>query len=183
MKLYTTLNLLREHCACTEDYETLLRAVGLHFPKDDHIDLLTVLESNGLDDALWCLRATTEDSKSVSVSFSIFCAESVLPIWEKHYPNDDRPRKAIEAAKSGDAAYAASCAAYAAYTASRAADVADAARAAAHAANATRAPAYTAANDARAAYAAARAAAVDARAADAYALKQDQITKLKELLS
>jgi hypothetical protein len=28
------------------------------------------------------------------------CAESVLPLFEKKYPNDDRPRKAIEAARA-----------------------------------------------------------------------------------
>ena len=27
------------------------------------------------------------------------CAEIALPIYERHYPNDDRPRKAIEAAR------------------------------------------------------------------------------------
>jgi hypothetical protein len=33
------------------------------------------------------------------VSYAVFAAELVLPVWEKQYPNDDRPRKAIEAAK------------------------------------------------------------------------------------
>lgn len=28
------------------------------------------------------------------------CAERVLPLFEEHYPEDDRPRKAIEAARS-----------------------------------------------------------------------------------
>jgi len=33
------------------------------------------------------------------VSYAVFAAEQVLPFYEKKYPNDDRPRKAIEAAK------------------------------------------------------------------------------------
>ena len=33
------------------------------------------------------------------VSYAVYAAELVLPIWEKKYPNDKRPRKAIEAAK------------------------------------------------------------------------------------
>jgi hypothetical protein len=33
-------------------------------------------------------------------SIAVFAAERVLPIFEKRYPNDDRPRKAIESAKA-----------------------------------------------------------------------------------
>ena len=94
-------------------------------------------------------------------------AERVLHIYESKHPNDDRPRKAIEAARSANNAYAAFVAAYAAraasadaasasaaaraaYAAAYAADAYDAARAAADAAYA----AYAAARAARAAYAA-----------------------------
>src|SRR3990167_9839814 len=37
--------------------------------------------------------------KKDSVLFSIFAARQVLKIYEDKYPNDDRPRKAIEAAE------------------------------------------------------------------------------------
>jgi hypothetical protein len=72
-------------------------------------------------------------------------AESVLHIYEKAYPGDNRPRLAIEAARSGNkeaadaAAYAARAAANAAYAAAYAAyaaaadDAANAAYAAAYA--------------------------------------------------
>ena len=66
-------------------------------------------------------------TKEDSVELAIFAAEQVIDIFEKKVPGDDRPRKAIEAAKAylaavkaGDknaAAYAAK-AAYAAYAAS-----------------------------------------------------------------
>jgi hypothetical protein len=100
--------------------------------------------------------------------FAILCAESVLKYFENKYPKDDRPRRAIEAAKgylkhptadaadAADATYAAARAAYAA------ADAARAAYAAARAADAADA-AYTA----DAAYAAADAADAAARAAGA----------------
>ena len=39
-------------------------------------------------------------SKNQRVQWSIFCAESVLYMFEEKHPNDDRPRKAIEAAKN-----------------------------------------------------------------------------------
>ena len=102
-------------------------------------------------------------------------AEYVLPIWEKYYPKDDRPRRAVEAAKAKDAAsdasaYAATYAdAYAAYAASAACAAsatyaADTAYAAAFAADAA-----VAAHAAHAAYDAAYAASSAAYAADAAA--------------
>jgi len=116
--------------------------------------------------------------KEDSVKLAIFCAEKVLPIYEKRYPKDDRVRKAIEAAKiyladasemnrfaAADAAARAADAAYAAYAANAAYAAYAAANAAANAANA----AYAAANAANAAYAAARAADAAYAAADAAA--------------
>jgi len=38
-------------------------------------------------------------TKKDSLKLAIFSAESVIDIYEKDYPDDDRPRKAIEAAK------------------------------------------------------------------------------------
>jgi hypothetical protein len=63
---------------------------------------------------------TASDDKQLSVKLAIFCAERVLHIFEEKYPNDDRPRKAIEAAKNGGDRNAADAAAYVA------ADAADA---------------------------------------------------------
>jgi hypothetical protein len=97
------------------------------------------------------------------------CAERVLGLYEKQYPKNDRPRKAIQAARdfanglinkdaadaaadaanaaaytAANAAYAAKAAAYAADAAADAAnaDAADAASDAAYAANAAYAAAY-----------------------------------------
>ena len=103
-----------------------------------------------------------EWDKTTSIKLAIYAAELVIDIYEKQYSKDDRPRKAIEAAKkylkkpTADAAYAARDAAYAADAA------ADAARAAAYAADA----AADAADAAYAAYAAAYAAARAAADAD-----------------
>ena len=81
--------------------------------------------------------------------FAADCAERVLGLYEKQYPNDDRPCKAIQAARdfangliNKDAAYAAANAAYAAYAA---------AYAAANAVDAAANAAYAAANAAAAA--------------------------------
>ena len=39
-------------------------------------------------------------NKTQKVQYAIFAAEQVIDIYEKKYPDDLRPRKAIEAAKS-----------------------------------------------------------------------------------
>jgi hypothetical protein len=123
--------------------------------------------------------------------FAADCAERVLGLYEKQYPNDDRPRKAIQAArdfanglitKDAADAYAATAAAAAyAATAAAAANAANAAyAAAARAAYAAANAAYAAASDAAyAAYAAARAAYAAANAADE---KTWQIERLKYYL-
>ena len=91
--------------------------------------------------------------KEDSVALEIFSAELVIDVFEKKYPDDKRPRQAIEAAKAWvnipnqknsdaayAAAYAASDAARAAASAAHAADAAyaadDAASAASYAASA-----------------------------------------------
>ena len=38
-------------------------------------------------------------TKKDKVRFAIYCAELALPIFEEKYPNDKRPREAIQAAK------------------------------------------------------------------------------------
>ena len=108
-------------------------------------------------------------TKQDSIEFAIYAAELVIDIYEKKYPNDKRPREAIEAAKkyvealksgdtdAADAAYAAADAA--AYAADAAADAADAA---ADAADAAARAAYAADAAAYAAYAARAARAADA---------------------
>jgi hypothetical protein len=60
------------------------------------------------------LRRTAWD-RSMAVTFAADCAERVLPIFEKSRPKDERPRKAIAAARAdAAAAYAAAAGAAAA---------------------------------------------------------------------
>jgi hypothetical protein len=138
----------------------------------------------------WCgwLLARVLD-KTQRVLWAIYCAEQVLDIFEVNHPKDDRPRKAIQAAKDylagkitidevrAAAAYADS-AAYAAAANAAYADSAAyaAANAAAYAANAAYAAAYAAANAAAdAAYAAY---AADAPSADADFAKDSMYVKV-----
>jgi len=168
MKLTTTFNLLRAASACDSGYRKLAKSLGgvTAYGAMTEINLLTILESNGFNDAVWCLRATAESSDVTKRLIAADFAESVLHIFESKRPGDDRPRKAIQAARdfangaiTAEELRVARADATAAY-ATAAAD-ADAAAADAYAAAAA-----ADAADAAAAYAAA---AADADAADAYA--------------
>jgi len=48
--------------------------------------------------SIWIIPRKLKNKRDI-VRFAIFCAEQVLPIFESEYPKDNRPRKAIEAAK------------------------------------------------------------------------------------
>jgi len=178
MTLTTTFNLIRKANACAGRYKFLRNA--LHAVTDDEpINLLTILETNGLDDAIWALSATAENCDTVARLMAADFAEQVLPIWQK-YSEDTRPELAIKAARdfanglitaeqraaAGDAAWAAAgAAAWAAARAAAWAAAGDAAGAAAGDAAwaAARAAAWAAAGHA------ARAAAGDAAWAAAWA--------------
>ena len=94
MKLTTTLNKIRACSPCASGWRTLVKHLGEDFDPDAEINLLTILESNGVADMLWTLRATDQDSKRVASQLAIEFAEQALPIFEKRRPNDERPRKA-----------------------------------------------------------------------------------------
>ena len=97
--LTTTLKLLRKNHACTLLYKVLLTALGADYPRDKPINLLTILEHNGLDDALWALRATAENCDKAARLMAADFAEQALPIWLAAYPDDHRPELAIQAAR------------------------------------------------------------------------------------
>jgi hypothetical protein len=158
VKITTTF--LKEKNACSEELQYVIRNnfIGL-----DRIDFLKKLMGHDKYQwANWLIVRTM--TKPQYVAYAIFAAEQVIDIFEKKYPDDKRPRKAIDAAKKwlknrtdeNAAAADAAAAAYAAYAAYAADDAAAYAAAyAAYAADAAAAYAAYAA-DAAAAYAAAR---------------------------
>src|SRR5271157_2134327 len=112
MVFTTTLNLLKKAGACASGYAKLLDGMGgPSFDHDKPINLLTILETNGLDDCLWALFCATEQNcDKVARLMAADFAEAFLHIYEKDYPNDPRPRNAVNAARAfalgqiGDAA-------------------------------------------------------------------------------
>ena len=172
---YTTFAKLHKAGACTEGYTRLARSLGgvNKYGKDTLIPLDKIIKSNGLLDTIWTLRATTEPAEDLLIEFACRCAEHVLHFYEDRYPDDKRPRVAIEAARIciTDKSLEAKAAAWAAAAAAEAA-----ARAAAGAA-------WAAAAAAEAAARAAAGAAWAAAAGAAWAAEEKwQIEQLLELL-
>ena len=129
--MFTTLNKIREQGLCIDGWERLLRSLGKTRPDGEPLSLLTVLDSNGLDDTLWCFRAIDGFDKEKRL-FAVWCARQV-----QHLMTDSRSLAALDVAERfafGDATRTELDAAWdAAWYAARAAAW-DAARAAARSA-------------------------------------------------
>jgi len=134
--LVTTLNNIKEHDPCGGGWKTLLKNLGKTKADDEELSFLTILESNGFDDALWCARSAPEYSKEWRL-FAVWCARQV-----QHLITDERSISALDIADkytNGEAtkdelnaAMAAACAAAsAAESASESASAMAAARSAA----------------------------------------------------
>jgi hypothetical protein len=153
----TTLNKIREQEPCKDGWTKLLKHLGKTQADDVEVPLLTILESNGLDDTLWCLRAVDGFEKEKRLLAVAFAREV------QHLMKDPRSIAALDVAErfargeatteelkaASDAAYAARAnAAYAAaYAADAYADAYAAAYATANAADDAYAAAYAAMKD------------------------------------
>lgn len=157
--MYTTLNRIESHNPCSGGWRTLLKALGKTKADDDPLPMSFILQSNGLDDALWALRCLEGADRGIRL-FAVEVAREV-----QHLLADPRSLAALDVAErfanglatseelevvrdaARDAAGAARDAAVAAWAAADAADAAwvaacvpawDAARDAADAADAAR---------------------------------------------
>ena len=52
----TTLNKIREHSPCADGWSKLLKHLNKTEADDEPLPFAVILESNGLDDALWAMR-------------------------------------------------------------------------------------------------------------------------------
>lgn len=178
----TTLNKIREQKPCPHGWKKLLQHLGKTTADEESLPLLVVLNSNGLEDALWCLRAVDGHEKEIRL-FAVWCARQV-----QHLMTDPRSIAALEVAEKfayGDATQAELDAARAVSSAAAWAAASDAAS------DATWAAAWAAARAGRGA-ASARDAASDAASDAAWtaawtvardAARDAQEAKLREILS
>ena len=89
----TTLNKIRAHSPCHSGWEKLLRNLGKTKADDEPLALTTILESNGFDDALWCLRAVDGHEREMRL-FAVECARGV-----QHLMTDKRSLDALDVAE------------------------------------------------------------------------------------
>jgi hypothetical protein len=88
----TTLNKIRAHSPCPNGWQKLLKDLGKTKADDEPLLLTTILESNGLDDALWCLRAVDGHEREMRL-FAVECARGV-----QHLMTDKRSLDALDVA-------------------------------------------------------------------------------------
>ena len=182
MKISTNKKELEELGACKSGYRVFVNAHG-----DNNALFSQCLDSNGWNDVLWLISNVYDQLSDVQKCdlrlLGCDWAESVLHLFEKKYPEDKRPRKAIEASRKfargeiDDAAVD---------TASNAFRFTDVARVARDAASVVRDAARASRDAARASRDAARAATWDAAwsastAAAWDAARENQISDLKAL--
>ena len=89
----TTLNKIRDHSPCTQGWAKLLKHLGKTQADDEPLSVATIVESNGLDDALWCLRAVEGHDKEIRL-FAVWCARQV-----QHLMKDQRSLTALDVAE------------------------------------------------------------------------------------
>jgi len=100
MKYHTTFKQLQKHRACKDRYKLLRENLGRKCKLDTPISLLQILESNGLEDALWALIAVDHpDIERDARLYNCNVAEHVLHIYENEHPGDMSLRTCIEVSR------------------------------------------------------------------------------------
>ena len=91
--IYTTLNRIREHRPCTNGWTKLLHHLGKTKDDDEPLAMTTILDSNKVDDALWCLRAEPQHS-AIWRLLAVHYARQV-----QHLMTDPRSLNALDVAE------------------------------------------------------------------------------------
>ena len=98
--LTTSFKLLHDAHACPERYAHLARALGgiRKYGRTKLIPIARILEVNGLDDALWALRAVSPKQGVERDRFArLYACWCVRQVW--HTLTDERSRRAVEVAE------------------------------------------------------------------------------------
>lgn len=100
MQPYTTFEVLKRNGACKERYRHLAKACGGigKYCRNKPIPLVDILRHNGLDDAIWALRAVPDDQSAhvacLARMFAVACARDV-----QHLMTDARSLAALDVAE------------------------------------------------------------------------------------
>ena len=98
----TTLNIIRAARPCNKGWTKLLKGLGKTAADDEPLPLMTILDINGLDDALWCIDADPALER-IKRHYQAWCAEQVLHLFEAEHPGDMRVRDQIAMLRNDDA--------------------------------------------------------------------------------
>ena len=90
--MQTTLNKIRAQSPCASGWSKLLGNLGKTRADDDPLAITTILESNGIEDALWCLRAVDGYQREMRL-YAVDCARNV-----QHLMTDQRSIAALDVA-------------------------------------------------------------------------------------
>jgi hypothetical protein len=93
MTFTTTLNEIRACHPCHDGWEKLLKTLDKTKADDEPLSLLTILDSNGLDDALWAARAFNGHDRDFRL-FGVWAARQV-----QHLMTDPRSLNALDVAE------------------------------------------------------------------------------------
>lgn len=94
----TTLNQIRKHNPCEDSWKKLLSSLNKTEADDEPLPLRYILDTLGVEDAIWALQSIEGADREIRL-FACDCADRVLPMCEAKYPDDTRPRNAIEVAR------------------------------------------------------------------------------------
>jgi len=94
VNMKTTLNQIREKSPCAEGWRKLLAHLGKQRADDEPLTITQIIDSNGLDDALWCLRAVQGRDLEIRL-YAVWCARQV-----QHQMTDPRSLAALDAAEN-----------------------------------------------------------------------------------
>lgn len=84
--LMTTLNEIRQCKPCAIGWNRLLNYFNKTASDGELFPFVQILKSNGLTDAIWCLRAN-KDTVQIAVKFSLWCTDTAANIKGKTHPD------------------------------------------------------------------------------------------------